>query len=257
MSTLLCPSWICVGAQRISGAAVSISDEISGLYVDPRDVRPGLRLQPLQTRPEPVSEAEVDRIIAQTLAKSRQEDARAALPQVVDQEELLGLAGRNARRDAATREAANIRRAQSAARVMPKIEDLTGRRVAGPWQKRVLIAAPIVLVVIWKPWLILGLVIVVCWLVIAAFAALGGARVAEGSIRFYVWLDARNPERAERMRDRADRLAMRLDALLDRLPERWTEGLYMPDFSRASLMGDGLDGRPDPFDRIAAEARHL
>ena len=234
-----------------------MSDEITGLYVDPRDVRPGLRLKPLQTRPERVTEAEVDNIISQTLAKSRQEEARAALPEVADQEELLGLAGRNARRDAATREAAELRCAQSAARVAPKLEDLSGRRMTSAWRKRLLIAAPIVLIVLWKPWLIPGLVIVAFWLVIAAFAVLGSERMAEGFIRFYVWLDARNPARAERIRDRADRLAMRLDALLDRLPERWTEGLYMPDFSRASLMGDGLDDLPDPFDRIAVEARHI
>lgn len=245
-----------MGARRINGAAVSMSDEITGLYVDPRNVRPGLRLKPLQTRPEQVSEAEVDDIISQTRARSRQEDARAALPEVADQEELLGLAGRNARREAAAREAEELRRVESAARVAPKVEDLTGRRMTSVWRKRLLIAAPIVLVILWKPWLIPGLVILGFWLVIAAFAVLGSERLAEGFIRFYVWLDARNPARAERIRSRTDRLAMRLDALFDRLPERWTEGLYMPDFSRASLLGDGFDDRPDPFDRIAAEARH-
>jgi len=234
-----------------------MSDEISGQYVDPRNVRPGLRLKPLQSRPEPVSDAEIDDVIAKTLAKSRQLEARAALPEVVDQDTLLGLSGRNARREVATRDAAETRRAQSAACVAPRVEDLTGRRMAGLWRRRLLIAAPFALVMVWKPWLIPGLLILCFGIVIALFAVLGSERLSDAFIRFYLWLNLRNPERAERVRDRADRLAMRLDALLDRLPERWTDGLYMPDFSRASLTGETLDARPDPFDRIAAEARSM
>lgn len=232
-----------------------MSDEINGLYVDPRDVRPGLRLKPLQSRSARVSEEEIDHVIAKTLASSRQQDARAALPNVADQDSLLGLAGRNARRDAAAREAAEGRRSESAARVAPKVEDLTGRRVPSVWRRRLLIAAPFVLIMLWKPWLIPGVILVTFWGAVALLAVLGGERLSEMFVRFYLWLNQRNPARAERVRDRADRLAMRLDALLDRLPEGWTEGLYMPDFSRASLTGEALDDRPDPFDRIAAEAQ--
>ncbi|MCZ4353709.1 hypothetical protein O4H61_14415 [Roseovarius aestuarii] len=234
------------------------------------ELRPGLRLNPLQSASAQVSEAETDKIIAQTLAQNRKVEARAAMPDIADQDELLGLAGRNARRDARRQEAAAARLntvAQSAAVSGPtrQVEDLTGgaTRFRMPnvpgvnsrsLRRVVLITGLAAFVYVW-PWVIPLTLFVAFWTVLIALAALGSDRIGERVLQMFLWLNARNPDRAERLRQRADGLAMRVDALLDRLPERWTEGLYMPDLSRAALIPQDMDDRPDPFDRIAAESQ--
>lgn len=231
-------------------------------------LRPGMRLTPLQSRPSQVTDAEIDHVIAKTLAESRQIEARAMLPDILHQDELTGLAGRNARSKAAKTGAAKARLSEVATRYAPEskpietVEDLTGRallrlRRPHPWVLRGALAALALVVVLLKPW---GVVLVLLAAVIATLGlalAMGTDRMAGGLTRIYHWQNARNPGRAERFRARVDQLATGMDAALDRLPERWTVGLYMPDFSREALLENLEDDRPDPFDRIAAETRQL
>ncbi|MEB8387327.1 hypothetical protein OO012_08815 [Rhodobacteraceae bacterium KMM 6894] len=234
------------------------------------ELRPGMRLNPLQSAGAQVTEAEIDHVIAQTLAQNRQIEARAALPDIACQDELLGLAGRNARRDAQRETAAatrltTVQHTANANGANRPVEDLTGRgirlrlpRLTGTKRKTlrrlVLIVGLGAMVYTW-PWVIALMLFLTLAAVLAGLAALGSERIGARMLRVFLWLDARNPARAERLRLRADGLAMRIDALLDRLPDRWTEGLYMPDLSRAALIPQELGDRPDPFDRIAAQAR--
>ncbi len=170
-------------------------DDLTSPYVYLHDLRPAVRLTPLQSRPPKMTEAQIADAIARTLAEDRQVRARAALPDIVSQNELLCPAGRTARASA-----------QDAAEGRPPTRAGAGRMAV----------------------------------------ALAGV---------FHRLHARSPDRAERFRAGVDRVATALDALLDRLLERWTTALYMPDFSREALLGDMPDSRPDPFVRLAAEAR--
>jgi uncharacterized protein YhhL (DUF1145 family) len=239
-------------------------DDLSTTQVDLRDVRPGLRLRPLRSHAPKVTDAEIDHVIAMTLAESRQIEARAAMPEITPQDELLGLAGRNARREALLNDAAAARMQEVLAHQEPgrdrsaPVEDLTGKlrlRELVPWPRRAAIAVIVVAVFIVAPWAIPLLVLAALVLAAAAPVVLGTDRMAAVLACVFHGLDARWPDRAELFRARIDRLATAMDALLDRLPERWTTGLYMPDFSRDALLSEIGDDRPDPFERIAAEAR--
>ncbi len=121
-----------------------------------------------------------------------------------------------------------------------------------PTRRQIGLAA-IMLVAIWRPWLIpltvltAGLVVVICYL------TLGHDRCAELCVAGWQRFAARWPGRAEALRRRADAMALKWDAVLDRLPEAWADRLALPDLSGR---GQGLpDDAPDPFDRLAAQAR--
>lgn len=265
---------------------MAYSDDLTATHIQMHDLRPGMRLKPLQSHAPKVSDAEIDHIIARTLAEDRQIEARAALPAIASQDELSGLAGRSARRSAARGGAAAARMgavtalyAESAGRAGPDAggrgasssgprEDLTGRRpflqrlglfsaTSRPWAMRALLMVAMLAIAALMPWAI-PLVLAAGVVAIAALvAAMGSDRMAGGLERVFHWLHAREPDRAERFRARVDRMATAMDALLDRLPERWTAGLYMADFSREALLPGAQDDLPDPFDRIAAEARGI
>ncbi|PVA10935.1 hypothetical protein DC366_03880 [Pelagivirga sediminicola] len=225
-----------------------------------------MRLQPLQSPAATVTDDEIDQVIARTLAESRQLDARAAMPDIVSQDELLGRAGRNARQDAAEGGAAAARMDAVAAEYAPakpaaQAADQVRRRAPklrrlGKWPRRAALAG-IALAAFWlAPWGAALITLVALVLAAALVLAMGSDRVADTLALIHNVLHARNPDRAERFRLRVDRLATIMDGVLDRLPERWTAGLYIRDFSRHALLGEDMTQRPDPFDRLAAAARN-
>jgi hypothetical protein len=237
---------------------VAFFDELTVSHVHARALRAGMSLKPLQSRSAKVSEEEIDHVIARTLSEDRQIEARAALPAIASQDELSGQSGRLARRAAQQEGAAAARLDAVAAQYYPAplpVEDLTGNadRIVTqmmPWLGRGALAL-MALAVIWTWPLILPVAVVAAVLVpIVCTVALGSDGVANALARLFRWRNARHPDRAERMRARIDGFAMRMDALLDRLPEGWTTGLYMPDFSREALMPDAQADAPDPFDRL-------
>lgn len=106
-----------------------------------------------------------------------------------------------------------------------------------------------------RPWLIPIVLFVSFWVVLIAYLSLGPDRVAEIVVGAWRRLAARRPELAENIRQRAEAGAGRIDAFIDRLPAKWTEGLYVPDFSRPAAEDEDMTDDVDPFDRIAAEAQ--
>ncbi|QIE47003.1 hypothetical protein G5B38_16555 [Pseudohalocynthiibacter aestuariivivens] len=235
--------------------------DYESLRVDDSKLRPGLRLDTLmESRLPELSDAEIDEVIAQTLNEQKDEEraaASAAVTQAVARAEAPPL------RRAATTASAKRGRGVPVEQTHAAFEEIdpprdTGRprAVRKGWLGRVLIAASAIAVFYTWPWIVPTLIIGAIWLALIAFIFVGAERIAAAMLWFYRWLDDRAPRRAERLRAGADGLAIRLDALFDRLPGRWTEGLYMPDFSREALLDDSNDEGPDPFDRLAAQARH-
>ena len=108
-------------------------------------------------------------------------------------------------------------------------------------------------VFLWRPWLIPILLVVTFFTVLVAYFSLGPDRVAELVVNNWKRLRARRPELAETIRLRAGVMAGRIDAFLDRLPEKWTEGLHVPDFAPPE---NELDNLPDPFERLGNKAQH-
>ncbi|MFX0543983.1 hypothetical protein ACEWPL_000370 [Roseovarius sp. S1116L3] len=263
---------------------MAYSDDLTGSRIPLDALRPGLRLKPLQSCGASPSDEEINDIIARTMAVDRQFQARAALPAIASQEELAGTAGRTSRRAARERSEAEAR--LEAARTKHEmarqpvsdhereahsalVEDLTptrqrlplgamSERFSGKWPRRAALAA-VALGATWLwPWIIVIAILAWAMFCVAGILALGTETVSGALIWLYYRRLARNPASAERMRAGLDRLAMRVDEVLDRMPDGWTTGLYMADFSREALMPEGAgDDEPDPFDRLRAEAASL
>lgn len=106
----------------------------------------------------------------------------------------------------------------------------------------------VVLLVLFRPWLVMGLLFISVILVTGLFLALGYEgfwRRVLGLMRRYA---GRQPERAARLQARLDAFAMKWDAVLDRFPEGTVDGLYLPDLGEMAA----ADARHD-----AALARRL
>ena len=112
--------------------------------------------------------------------------------------------------------------------------------------------ALIAAVVYVRPWLIPITLFVAFWVVLIGYLTLGPDRVAELVVGAWQKLHARRPELAENIRHRAQAMAERIDAVLDRMPGSWSDQIHVPDFSpNQNIAAD----RPDPFDRLAKEAQ--
>lgn len=86
------------------------------------------------------------------------------------------------------------------------------------------------LVVLMRPWLVIGLLALTGFILAAVFLIAGYDGFWHGVMRSNRWYAKRRPERAAVILARLDRFAMRWDAVLDRFPEGTVDGLYLPDF---------------------------
>ena len=53
------------------------------------------------------------------------------------------------------------------------------------------------------------------------------------------------------MRSRAAKTSAAIGVIVDRLPESWTQGLYLPDFDEPDDLAEKW--KSDPFDRLNRE----
>lgn len=114
--------------------------------------------------------------------------------------------------------------------------------------------AVIAALVLYRPLMLPLIALLLVWLVVIAYLTLGPDRWGEILGGAWQRLHARRPDLAERLRVKADRFAEKFDRVLDRLPEAWADRLALPDFS---TLGQEEDDRPDPFERLSAEARQI
>lgn len=111
--------------------------------------------------------------------------------------------------------------------------------------------AAIAAVFLASPWTIPIILFVTFWVVLIAYLTLGPDRVAELVVVGWQALHKRRPALAEVIRQRAEMTALRIDGFLDRMPEKWRDGIQIPDFSTNK---GAADDRPDPFERLTKEA---
>ena len=117
-------------------------------------------------------------------------------------------------------------------------------------RKRVFWAAVIVLVY-FRPMLLPFIFIVLFWIFLIAYLTLGHDRFFEIIHKAWARFSKRFPKRAEALRAKADRFAELFDRALDYLPEAWADRLSLPDLSGKTA----FDDQPDPFERLANDAR--
>jgi len=98
-----------------------------------------------------------------------------------------------------------------------------------PKPKHILIAA-VVLLVLFRPWLVAGLLFITAFILTGVFLILGYDGFWHRAMGAMRWYAERRPARAEALHQRLDTFAMRFDAFLDRFPEGSVDGLYLPDF---------------------------
>ena len=87
---------------------------------------------------------------------------------------------------------------------------------------------------------------------LAVFWLVGAARLSAVGRVVFGLLHRVSPAQADRLVGWANRLSDRMQSLVNRLPTRWTQGLYMPSFSNEAEAE--LD-HVEPFDRLVAQRR--
>lgn len=86
------------------------------------------------------------------------------------------------------------------------------------------------LLIVMKPWLVLGVLFLCLFVFLGVFLIVGYDRFWQGVMKANRWYANRRPARAAVLHARLDHFAMRWDAILDRFPEGTVDGLYLPDF---------------------------
>ena len=104
------------------------------------------------------------------------------------------------------------------------------------------------LLIVFRPWLMAGLLFLSVILLTVVFLALGYDGFWRRVLGLMRWYASKEPERAAKLQARLDAFAMKWDAVLDRFPDGSVDGLYLPDFGEMAA----ADARHD-----AALARRL
>ena len=110
--------------------------------------------------------------------------------------------------------------------------------------------ALLVVMILLRPGVVASLALLTALIALTSYLTLGHDRSAEILAERFDRLRQRDPQAAERLRARAIRATAMADRLAARLPERWTTGLYLPDFARSAPLPEKM--KTDPFDRLAA-----
>ncbi|NRP13629.1 hypothetical protein XMM379_001689 [Aliiroseovarius sp. xm-m-379] len=121
-----------------------------------------------------------------------------------------------------------------------------------PRTPRVLAIALIAAVTVAHPLFILALLLVAGLVAAITYFSVGPEAVDAFIIRRFQRLKARDPAKAEQLYSRAVRGIDLLNKAIDRLPERWTQGLYLPDLNPEQTPPEKM--REDPFARLEAVA---
>ena len=81
----------------------------------------------------------------------------------------------------------------------------------------------------WNPILLAVVVGATLFCVVLAFLLIGAERIWKGVILAIREIETRNPHKAHRMRQKIQAFSARWDRALDRCPDGWVDGFYMPD----------------------------
>jgi hypothetical protein len=128
---------------------------------------------------------------------------------------------------------------------------LAARLLRRPDAPRLIAIMLLVIAFLMEPWFLLTLLVLGMLTTQVAYFSLGPDRVSELVVAWYDRLRQRDPERAETIRRRAARSSKQISAIIERLPDKWTTGLYLPDFEEPPELPEKM--KSDPFDRLATQ----
>jgi hypothetical protein len=99
--------------------------------------------------------------------------------------------------------------------------------------QKIVLAVGVLLLVYFRPWLVVSILLLWVFLVAGIFLMLGYDGFWRRSMKAARWYAKRRPARAVELHRKLDAFAMKWDAVLDRFPEGTVDGLYLPDFRAA------------------------
>lgn len=99
-----------------------------------------------------------------------------------------------------------------------------------------------------KPWLIPAALAAAIFTTVVAYLTMGHDRSVELVLQWYAQLERHRPDLAEKLRLRAARWSRWAGGKLSNLPEKWVEGLYLPDFEEPDELPEKM--QQDPFERL-------
>jgi hypothetical protein len=117
-----------------------------------------------------------------------------------------------------------------------------------PDASRILAILMLCVIVVIMPWFVLSLVLLGVLIALIIYFSLGPDKVGALVAAWHTCLRQRDPNKAEDTRRRAALWSKRISAVVDRLPEKWTAGLYLPEFEEASELPEKM--KTDPIDRL-------
>jgi len=118
-----------------------------------------------------------------------------------------------------------------------------------PDAPRILSFLLLLTILVLKPGFVVFLFVMGLLIGLVLFFSFGPERVQNLVINRYRRLRERDADAAERIRRRAAGASKRLSAIVERLPERWTTGLYLPDFEEPAELPEKW--KSDPFEQLA------
>lgn len=148
----------------------------------------------------------------------------------------FSLGGVSKRRAAKKQKVAPVRAPQPEA-VVPNDGIVAKIKAYRPKPAHIVLGA-LALVVIMRPWLVIGLVVLSLLILVGVFLIAGYDGFWQGVMKIGRWYADRRPARAAVLHARLDRFAVRWDAILDRFPEGSVDGLYLPDFGDLATAED-------------------
>lgn len=92
---------------------------------------------------------------------------------------------------------------------------------------------------------------VVMAIVASLYFLIGPDRIGRRAQRVFDRYEQRNPDKAALLLHRGNELSARMERWSERLPERWTQGLYFPSFERDEHVPEKL--AQDPFERLKSQ----
>ncbi|SLN41724.1 hypothetical protein PEL8287_02099 [Roseovarius litorisediminis] len=218
---------------------------------------------PVDAQSPEIAEQTADRLIRRIMVEQKREVSHKSLPDLIPDisDDVLEPAPKKVRHPRRTNP--HIAKVQKKL-VIPVLSRLSPSRGLiwlsdkvvnyTPTRKHSIIAV-LALIMVLRPWFLPVFLFVSFWVILISYFSLGPDRVAELLVGLWQRIDRRNPKLAESIRQRAEAGAERIDAFMDRLPAKWTEGYQSPDFSRLAEPDPVSQDQLDPFDRIAAEAQ--
>lgn len=108
-----------------------------------------------------------------------------------------------------------------------------------------------VFVMIVKPWLLPCVLVLLLATLLVSYWTLGHDRFVEIAARVMGVLKKYRPGMATRLEEYARAALRRLHAFVDMLPEKWTDGLYLPDLEPAPELPEKM--KRDPFDKLVSD----